>query len=115
MDLHKVHFANGRAVVYDLQLAQAVGAKRWMFYYRFNGKQNTLGFGVYPDTALANARRKAEESRSNLANDINPSALRKLAKAEKQQIGEDQKRIDAGLPLINSFGYVTCECLASSI
>jgi hypothetical protein len=27
-------------------LVKTDGTKRWLFYYRFNGKQNTLGLGT---------------------------------------------------------------------
>ena len=50
------------------------GSKRWQFvYYRFDGKQNTLGFGIYPGTTLENARRKAEEARKQIANGTDPA------------------------------------------
>jgi len=53
-------------------LVKSSGVKRWLFAYRFNGKQNRLGFGVYPDTALGTARRKAEDARAQIANGIDP-------------------------------------------
>ncbi|WP_204369034.1 Arm DNA-binding domain-containing protein [Methylocucumis oryzae] len=34
-------------------LVKTDGVKRWMFDYRFNGKRNTLGLGLYPDITLA--------------------------------------------------------------
>jgi hypothetical protein len=40
-----------------LLLIKSDGIKRWQFDYRFDGKQNRLGFGIYPDTTLENARR----------------------------------------------------------
>jgi len=36
------------------------GSHGWRFDYRFGGKRNMLSLGVYPDTTLAIARRKAE-------------------------------------------------------
>lgn len=84
-------------------LIKTSGSKLWRFIYRFNGKQNRLSFGSYPDTSLENARRQADDVRDKLANGIDPSGVRKQAKAEKQQAADNQKRLDAGLPIINSF------------
>ncbi len=74
-------------------------------------KQAWLGFGSYPETSLESARRKAESAREQIANGIDPSATRKHEKAENQQIIEAKIRLDAGLPLVNSFEYVTREWL----
>lgn len=50
------------------------GSKLWLFnYYRpFTKKRTNIGFGVYPEVTLANARRKKEEARKLLANDVDP-------------------------------------------
>jgi len=95
-------------------LVKTNGSKLWRFIYRFGGKQNRLGFGSYPETSLESARRKAEAAREQIANGIDPSATRKQEKADNQQAVEAQIRLDAGLPLINSFEYVTREWLAST-
>ena len=95
-------------------LVKTNGSKLWRFIYRFGGKQNRLGFGSYPETSLESARRKAEAAREQIANGIDPSATRKQEKADNQQAIDTQIRIDAGLPLINSFEYVSREWLAST-
>lgn len=95
-------------------LVKANGSKLWRFIYRFGGKQNRLGFGSNPETSLESARRKAEAAREQIANGIEPGAIRKQEKADNQQATDAQKRLDAGLPLINSFEYVTREWLAST-
>jgi hypothetical protein len=41
-------------------LVKSSGVKTWWFIYRFEGTQNRLGFGAYPDTPLEAARRKAK-------------------------------------------------------
>lgn len=87
-------------------LVKANGVKRWLFIYRFNGKQNRLGLGVYPDTPLGDARRKAEAARAQLANGIDPGEVKKQAK-------ENAKRERAGLPSLNSFADVAVQWLAS--
>ncbi len=60
------------------------------------------------------ARRKAEDARNKVVTGVNPSDIRKEAKAAKQQSAENKKRLDAGLTIINSFEHVTREWLAST-
>ena len=43
------------------------GAKSWLFIYRWQGKRPEIGLGPYPAVSLADARRRAEEARSLLA------------------------------------------------
>jgi len=85
------------------------GAKWWRFDYSIGGKRKTLSLGVYPDTTLSDARRKATDARNNVANDIDPSDQRKEKKHIQQVENENQKRIEAGLPAIGSFGEVALE------
>lgn len=94
-------------------LVKPTGAKWWRFDYSFKGKRKTLSLGVYPAIGLADARRKADEARSNVANGVDPSDTRKATKATKQLAAENEKRLDAGLPIINSFEHVAREWLAS--
>jgi integrase len=85
------------------------GAKWWRFDYTFSGKRKTLSLGVYPKTSLTDVRRKAEEARSNVANNIDPSDTRKETKAAQQLAKENESRLDAGLTIINSFEHVARE------
>jgi integrase len=94
-------------------LVKTDGVKRWLFYYRFGGKQNTLGFGTYPDTTLENARRQAEEARKQIAEGIDPGAIRKEAKQAKLIAKSNDQRIKEGLPLIDSFADVARQWLDS--
>jgi len=89
------------------------GAKWWRLDYSIDGKRKTLSLGVYPATGLADARRKAEEAHAKVANGTDPSDIRKEAKAAKQAEAENQKRLDSGLPILNSFEYITRDWLAS--
>jgi hypothetical protein len=89
------------------------GARWWRLDYSIDGKRKTLSVGVYPATGLADARRKAEEARGKVANGIDPSDIRKEAKAVKQAEAENQKRLDSGLPILNSFEHITRDWLAS--
>ena len=84
-------------------LIKANGTKRWIFIYRFDGKQNRLGFGTYPDTSLENARRKAEETRTQIANGNNPAIVRNESKLKKLATKQNEQRIKSGLPIVNSF------------
>jgi integrase len=94
-------------------LIKPTGAKWWRFDYTIEGKRKTLSLGTFPATSLADARRKAEEGRAKVANGIDPSDTRKEIKAAKQIEAENQKRIDAGLPVLNSFEHVARDWLES--
>lgn len=87
--------------------------KRWQFDYRFEGKPNRLGFGVYPDTTLENARRQAEACRKQIAEGIDPGNTKKQEKANKKLARQNQLRQNNGLPILNSFADVTRQWLAS--
>ncbi len=89
------------------------GVKRWLYIYRFNGKQNRLGLGVYPDTTLENARRKTEEYRKQIANGIDPGQVKKQLKSEKQLDRLNSDRLSEGLPILNSFADVAKQWLDS--
>ena len=62
------------------------GSKHWVFRLKFNGKENTLVFGRYPEVSLANAEKQATEALALLANGIDPSENRKAAKASKKGV-----------------------------
>ncbi|MHB1091541.1 tyrosine-type recombinase/integrase [Thiobacillus sp.] len=53
----------------------------WRLDYRFGSKRKTVALGVYPDVSLARAREKRDEARRQLADGIDPGALRKANKA----------------------------------
>lgn len=63
-------------------LVTHTGGKLWRFQYRFDGKQKGLALGVYPEISLSDARQRRDEARKQLANDIDPSAVRRLKKEE---------------------------------
>jgi integrase len=58
------------------------GGKWWRLRYTFQGKENMLSLGVYPDVSLKDARERRDEARKLIANGIDPSAARKEEKAE---------------------------------
>ena len=90
-------------------LLKSNGAKWWRFDYTINGKRKTLSLGTYPFTTLKYVRNKADEARNYVANGIDPSDTRKTVKAQQQVTAENTKRLDAGLPLIDSFQALALE------
>ena len=64
-------------------LVKPDGSKHWQFRFRFDGKENTLAFGRYPEVSLANAEQEATSTLSLLAKGINPSVAKKATKATK--------------------------------
>tara|TARA_B100000686_G_C16601311_1_gene868791 strand:- start:235 stop:564 length:330 start_codon:yes stop_codon:yes gene_type:complete len=59
------------------------GAKYWQLKYRFDRKQKTLSFGVWPEVSLLQAREKRHEARKKIKQGIDPIK-------EKQQIKIDK-------------------------
>jgi integrase len=95
-------------------LVKTSGAKWWRFDYSIDSKRKTLSLGVYPVTRLADARRKTEDARIQISKGIDPSNTRKEVKASKQLAAENTKRVNDGLPILNSFEDVACKWLAST-
>ncbi|MCX7102285.1 MAG: tyrosine-type recombinase/integrase [Methylobacter sp.] len=89
------------------------GSKSWRFIYTFEKKQKKLAIGVYPRVTLEAARRKAEEARENIANAVDPMALKNEQKKLQQLLTSNYKRIINGLPIINSFEDISRQWLAS--
>jgi len=56
------------------------GGKLWRFKYRFDNKEKKLAFGSYPEITLLDARRKRDDARRLLANNVDPDAVRKAQK-----------------------------------
>jgi hypothetical protein len=67
-------------------------SKRWRFKYRFEGREKTLSFGIYPETSLEVARSRRDAARMLLHQSIDPSAVRKEEKAHKraEQLGSER-------------------------
>lgn len=65
-------------------------AKCWRMNYRFNGKQKTLAFGIYPAVSLAQARARREEARKLLASvpPIDPSQAKREEKLARTAAAE---------------------------
>jgi len=59
------------------------GQKYWRLKYRFASKEKLLAIGVYPEVALAAARKKRDEARELLAKGIDPAEAKKEAKRRR--------------------------------
>ena len=60
------------------------GSKLWRMAYRYDGKQKLLSFGAYPSLSLADARKRREEAKALLAQQIDPSQHTKLERIAKR-------------------------------
>ena len=65
------------------------GSRYWRFKYRFDGKEKTLAFGVYPDVGLADARDKRDAARKIVAAGRDPAAEKKRLDAERRARQEE--------------------------
>src|ERR1700674_1039962 len=74
-------------------LVTPTGGKLWHFKYRFNGKEKKLSFGAYPAVSLAGARKRRDDAKELLANDIDPGEAKKAQKAAK--IAETENSFEA--------------------
>ncbi|WP_341328577.1 integrase arm-type DNA-binding domain-containing protein [Methylotuvimicrobium sp. KM2] len=89
------------------------GSKLWQFVYTFEADRKRLALGAYPGVTLESARRKAVEARTQIADGIDPAAIRKKARSTKQISIENEERKKQGLPFVDSFADVTHKWLAS--
>ena len=63
--------------------------KYWRMNYRFADKRKTLALGTYPEVSLAKARAKREKAREQLAEGVDPSAVKRIEKAAKLTTSEN--------------------------
>ncbi|MBT7560916.1 MAG: DUF4102 domain-containing protein, partial [Proteobacteria bacterium] len=69
-------------------LVKAKG-KYWRYNYRFAGKRKTLALGVYPDISLAEARKRHQKAREQIADGIDPMAERKSSNLQGAIVAGD--------------------------
>ena len=62
-------------------LVKPDGSKFWVFRFRFNGKENSLSMGRYPDVSLFKAEQKVRDAHAQIAEGVNPSENRKALRA----------------------------------
>ena len=61
-------------------LVTTTGGKLWRLKYRFDNKERRLALGAYPEIPLAVARERRQEARRQIANAVDPGAVRKARK-----------------------------------
>ena len=66
-------------------LVRPNGSKSWQFKYRFDGKEKLLSIGLFGDVSLADAREGRDAARRQLAQNIDPGALKQLNKRTKKE------------------------------
>lgn len=64
-------------------LVDTKGRRHWRWRFRFDGKENTLSLGSYPDVSLADARDRRAVVKKQHVNGINPAAVKKALRAAK--------------------------------
>ena len=69
------------------------GSKRWRYRYQFEGKEQLLSLGVYPDVKLKQARMERDRLKELILQGINPSVQRKAEKEAKKAEKERMKTI----------------------
>lgn len=89
--------------------ARPTGAGWWRLRYTFNGAENRLSLGVYPEVSLASARQRRREAMALVAAGIDPSEHRKTGKAEQAQKAEASRLVSAGEPVPGTFEYIARE------
>lgn len=72
-------------------LVVPAGGKLWRLKYRYEGKEKLLALGTYPEISLADARQRRDEARQQIAQGIDPSALKK---AQKQATTADKETFE---------------------
>ncbi|MCH7391802.1 tyrosine-type recombinase/integrase [Acinetobacter dispersus] len=61
------------------------GKKVWRLKYSLDGKEGSISFGDYPAISLAEARKKKDEVKAQLAKGLNPVQQKKLEKLDRQK------------------------------
>ena len=72
-----------------MYLLVKAGGKYWRMDYRFADKRKTLALGVYPAVSLAQARSARDKARNELAQGIDPSITKRIAKAVSKHSAEN--------------------------
>jgi integrase len=67
------------------------GGKLWRLKYRHEGKEKLLALGTYPEISLSDARERRDKARKQIANGIDPGAVRK---AQKQAETEETETFE---------------------
>ena len=93
--------------------ARPTGAGWWRLRFWRDGREGMLSLGTYPETGLRDARDKRDAARKLLAAGGDPSAARKVEKADRAIQREAQALADAGMAGPGTFEHVAREWLAT--
>lgn len=88
------------------------GSAWWRLGYRFDGKEQMLSLGTYPEVLLVLARERRDAARRMIAAGTDPSQARKAEKAARQQ-QQAEPELAAGQPGPGSFEVVAREWLTT--
>lgn len=69
-------------------LVQPSGGKLWRLKYRIDGREKKLGLGTYPEIGLAEARKRRDDAKEELAAGKDPSREKQRRKVRTQQQAE---------------------------
>jgi integrase len=69
-------------------LVKAAG-RYWRMDYQYGGKRKTLALGVYPTVTLAKARKARDEAKVQIAEGVDPMAVKRTIKAAKLTAGDN--------------------------
>lgn len=93
--------------------ARPNGSGWWRLRYRFNGKEQMLSLGTYPEVPLSLARERRDEARRMVAAGVDPSAQRRADKAERARRAQALACAEAGQPGPGTFEFVAREWLST--
>jgi len=68
----KVSFGGGLHL-----LVSPTGGRYWRYRYRFDGRENLISLGLYPEVPIESARARQQVARQLLALGVNPAGRRK--------------------------------------
>jgi hypothetical protein len=94
-------------------IVKATGVGWWRLRYWMSSRENRLSLGTYPEISLADARQRRRDAQRLIAQDIDPSAQRKVHAAARKVEREAVKRQAAGLPARGSFEQIAREWLSN--
>lgn len=66
-----------------LEVAKS-GGKLWRMKYSYARKEKLLSFGSYPIISLADARKRRDDAKNLLANDTDPSEVKRIKKQQRE-------------------------------
>ena len=77
-----------------LEVAPA-GGKWWRFKYHYRSKEKRISLGTYPDISLVRARERRDEARTQVAEGLDPSEVKKAQKRQGIESSENSFEVIA--------------------